>query len=139
MNHTISLTEESEQKLRQIARQGGTSPDQALSTIAEALLGSNTDGIAIRLENGVVRIEQVDNLIDPVRSSPGLMGGDACIRNTRIPVWLIVRLKQLGFSDDKIIANYPILTASDLIATWDFYATNSERVESERRSHEDAA
>ena len=107
--------------------------------IAEALLSSEADKIAIDFEDGVVRIQTGDGAIIPVRSRSDVMGGDACIRNTRIPVWMVVRYKQSGYSDERILANYPGLTASDLIATWDFYTANSERVESERRSHEEAA
>ena len=67
------------------------------------------------------------------------MGGDACIRNTRIAVWQLVQMKQSGFTEDRIISNYPGLTASDLTAAWDYYAAHSARVDSERRAHEDAA
>src|SRR6516164_3303067 len=31
-----------------------------------------------------------------VQKTPDVCGGDACIRRTRIPVWLLVRHRQLG-------------------------------------------
>lgn len=45
--------------------------------------------LAASLSNGWVGIEK----------TPGVMGGDACIRQTRIPVWLLVSLRQQGASD----------------------------------------
>ncbi len=35
-----------------------------------------------------------------IQKTPGVCGGDACIRNTRIMVWLLVSLKRQGASDD---------------------------------------
>ena len=138
MRHTIALTEPSERVLRKIADQGGKAPDQTLAMIAEALLSSKSTDFAVGFKDGIIRIEASDIASIPIRSTPDVMGGDACIRNTRIPVWLVVRYKQSGLSDEGILANYPGLTAADLIAAWDYYAAHSDQVESERRSHEEA-
>jgi uncharacterized protein (DUF433 family) len=51
-----------------------------------------------------------------VRKSEGICGGRARIRNTRIPVWLLVRLEEAGTPQDEILASYPELTPSDLEA-----------------------
>ena len=32
-----------------------------------------------------------------IQKTPGVIGGDACIRNTRIAVWMLVEAKRLGF------------------------------------------
>jgi uncharacterized protein (DUF433 family) len=48
-------------------------------------------------------------------------------------------MKQAGWSDERILENYPGLTALDLFSAWDFYAGHAIRVEAERRAHEDAA
>ncbi|HLW67594.1 MAG TPA: DUF433 domain-containing protein [Gemmataceae bacterium] len=37
-----------------------------------------------------------------VRKTPGVCGGDACIRNTRIPVWLLVAWMKDGLNDERI-------------------------------------
>jgi len=140
LRHTIALTEESEQALLKIAKEGGQSADQALSVIAEALLGSLTKDVVVGYdESGVQRIHASGNSVVPVRKTLNVMGGDACIRYTRIPIWLLVQLKQAGYSEERILANYPGLTASDLIAAWDYYAAHAEQIESERRAHEEAA
>jgi uncharacterized protein (DUF433 family) len=107
--------------------------------MAESLLGGEAQGLVIGYEGGVLRIHGDDEATRSIRSKADVLGGDACIRTTRVPVWLVVRHKQLGVSDERILANYPGLAAADLIAAWDFYAANAERVELERRSHEEAA
>jgi uncharacterized protein (DUF433 family) len=76
---------------------------------------------------------------EPIKSTAGVMGGDACIRDTRIPVWTLVSYKSQGLSDEDILAAFPGLNASDLLAAWDFYAANGALVEAQRKSHEDAA
>ena len=67
------------------------------------------------------------------------MGGDACIRNTRIPVWMLVEYKQKGLPDREILETFPDLSAADLVAAWDYYARHTEAVNSERDRHSDAA
>lgn len=103
------------------------------------MLAGKSDGVIVDYDGGVLRIQGRDTTAKQVKVSAGVMGGDACIRDTRIPVWLVVRCKQLGFSDERILSNYPELTAADLIVAWDFYAAHAEQVEAERRSHEAAA
>jgi uncharacterized protein (DUF433 family) len=74
-----------------------------------------------------------------IRSTPGVMGGDACVRGSRIPVWMLVEYKQQGLSDSELLYNFPSLTAADLTATWDYFASHTEEVEAQRRRHEEAA
>ena len=74
-----------------------------------------------------------------VQKTPNVCGGDACIRDTRIPVWLLVRFKQEGWTDERLLENYPVLIRADLTAAWDFYAANASKIEAERRAHEEAA
>lgn len=73
----------------------------------------------------------------PVRSHPDVMGGDDCIRNTRIPVWLLVSARQQGQSDVEILESYPSLRALDLSAAWDHFAKDPERVRQQQIRQED--
>ncbi|RYG25397.1 DUF433 domain-containing protein [bacterium] len=73
-----------------------------------------------------------------IRSDSAIVGGDARIRDTRIPVWLVVAHKKWGETDSQILAQYPGLNAADVIAAWDYYAANAERIEAERRAQEAA-
>jgi uncharacterized protein (DUF433 family) len=67
------------------------------------------------------------------------MGGDVCIRNTRIPVWLLVEYKQQGLSDEELLQAYPALNATDLAAAWDHFATHSDEIERQAKEHHEAA
>ena len=60
-----------------------------------------------------------------VRKTAGVMGGQACIRNTRIPVWGLVAYRQLGSDDRQLLEFYPTLTLDDLSSAWDYYRLNA--------------
>src|SRR2546425_108737 len=56
-----------------------------------------------------------------VRKTPDLCGGDACVGNTRIMVWLLVAMKNDGASDETILRNYPALNPKYLPAAWEYH------------------
>ena len=64
-----------------------------------------------------------------IHKTPGVMGGEACIRDTRIPVWLLVSYRRLGLSEVKILNNYPILTANDLVNAWSYASDHSDEID----------
>jgi type III restriction enzyme len=64
-----------------------------------------------------------------VRKTPGVCGGDACIRGTRIPVWLLVELRRNGASDAAILDDYPGLQPDDLAAAWAYYESNRAEID----------
>ncbi len=51
-----------------------------------------------------------------VSKEPGRCGGEACVRETRIPVWGLVNLRRLGATDDELLRAYPSLAPADLEA-----------------------
>jgi uncharacterized protein (DUF433 family) len=53
-----------------------------------------------------------------ITKTPRVVGGDACIRNMRIPVWSLVQYRNMGANDDRILEAYPQLTATDLANAW---------------------
>jgi len=55
-----------------------------------------------------------------IEKTPGVMGGDACIRQTRIPVWLLVSLRHQGASEAYLLEDYPTLMAADLVNAWQY-------------------
>jgi uncharacterized protein (DUF433 family) len=65
----------------------------------------------------------VANSWQGIRKTPDVMGGAACIRETRIPVWLLVSYRNLGLSEVKLLENYPALSATDLANAWAYAAT----------------
>lgn len=60
--------------------------------------------------------------------SPGVCGGEACFLRTRIPVWTIVRARQLGMSEAAVLASYPALTAEDLVHGYHYARANGGEI-----------
>ena len=48
-----------------------------------------------------------------ISKKPDRCGGDACIRETRIPVWVLVGYRRLGATDADVLRAYPSLTPAD--------------------------
>jgi uncharacterized protein (DUF433 family) len=55
-------------------------------------------------------------------------GGTACVRDTRIAVWTLWQLKELGRTDAELLEDYPSLTAQDLNAAWQYAAANEQEI-----------
>lgn len=72
-----------------------------------------------------------------IESDPAVAGGEPCIVRTRIPVWALVRARQLGASEADILRSYPTLRAEDLVHAWSYYG--SRRDEIERQIHDNEA
>ncbi len=73
-----------------------------------------------------------------INKTPGVMGGDACIRNTRIPVWLLVSYRRLGVSEIELLKSYPTLTCTDLANAWAYAKAYPEEIETAIREQEEA-
>lgn len=73
----------------------------------------------------------------PINKTPGVCGGDACVGNHRIMVWLLVGYRQDGWSDEKLLANYPTLTQEGLDAAWEYYRDHRAEIEAAMRANED--
>jgi uncharacterized protein (DUF433 family) len=65
-----------------------------------------------------VLIQNLNSSWNGISKKPEVVGGDACISGTRIPVWDLVEYRQMGASDRKILEAYPQLTATDLYHAW---------------------
>jgi uncharacterized protein (DUF433 family) len=66
---------------------------------------------------------------DRITKTPGVCGGDACVRGNRIPVWVLVGYRRLGKSDANLLRDYPSLTPADLKAAWEYAAANAEEID----------
>ena len=72
----------------------------------------------------------MSTLAEPaIQKTPGVCGGDACIRRTRIAVWMLVLDRKLGLSDAAVLDEHPTLTQTDLDAAWDYYRANPVEIE----------
>ena len=66
---------------------------------------------------------------DRITKTPNVCGGEACIRGTRIPVWVLTGYRRLGLSDARLLEAYPSLNRADLEAAWEYAATNAEEID----------
>lgn len=82
--------------------------------------------------------ESITNTWNGIEKAPGICGGDACIENTRIPVWVIVQSRNLGSSEVDILRDYPTLSANDLVNAWAYADTHLEEIEQAIRANNEA-
>jgi uncharacterized protein (DUF433 family) len=64
-----------------------------------------------------------------IKKTPDVCGGDACIKNTRIPVWVLVQARDLGVSEIELLQDYPILSADDLANAWAYATAHQEEID----------
>src|SRR5260370_19583375 len=72
-----------------------------------------------------------------VRKTPDVCGGEACIRDSRIMVWLLVSFMRQGMSDAELLANYPALTVEDLHAARAYYRAHPREIDEAIAANED--
>ena len=68
-------------------------------------------------------------ITEVIKKTPGVCGGHACVRNTRIPVWTLVLLRQQGATEQELLSNYPGLTLEDLTAVWGYYYNHRSEID----------
>lgn len=88
--------------------------------------------------NGLTLAEKADAILiltqtlssraQGIMKMPGVMGGDVCIANTRLPVWLFVSLRRQGATDAVILDGYPQLTPADLVNVWAYADAHPEEI-----------
>ena len=79
----------------------------------------------------------IEYLRSGIQKTPGVMGGEACIRQTRIPVWLLVSYRCQGASDAHILEGHPDLSAADLVNAFSYADTHFDEIETAIREQED--
>jgi uncharacterized protein (DUF433 family) len=66
--------------------------------------------------------------MERIVKTPGVCGGSACVRDTRVPVWTLQRLRELGASDRALLEDFPSLTAEDLRHVWAYVPGHPEEI-----------
>ncbi|WP_375469906.1 DUF433 domain-containing protein [uncultured Nostoc sp.] len=64
-----------------------------------------------------------------IEKTPRVCGGDARIAKTRIPVWVLVEARRLGYSDADLLTSYPTITARDLTNAWGYAEAYLDEIE----------
>jgi uncharacterized protein (DUF433 family) len=72
-----------------------------------------------------------------IEKTPSICGGDACIVRTRIPVWTLEQDRRMGWSEARILENYPTLTAADLVNAWAYVSAHQGEIEQAIRENEE--
>jgi uncharacterized protein (DUF433 family) len=73
-----------------------------------------------------------------IEKNSSVMGGDACLVRTRIPVWMLEGYRRLGWTEAEILDNYPTLSAADLVQAWGYVAAHPEEIEQALQVHAEA-
>jgi uncharacterized protein (DUF433 family) len=93
----------------------------------------NKGGLALTPDEKVTLIQFLSQSLETpdqgINKTSGVMGGEACIRETRVPVWLLVSYSRLGLSEAKLLDNYPTLSAHDLVNAWNYAAAHADEIE----------
>jgi uncharacterized protein (DUF433 family) len=55
-------------------------------------------------------------------TTASVCGGRPRVAGTRIPVEVLLRCRDIGFSDERILEGYPALSRADLAAVWAYAA-----------------
>ena len=76
---------------------------------------------------------------DRITKTPGVCGGNACIRGTRITVWGLVQRRRLGLADAAISESIQGgVPPADLAAAWEYAAANPDEIEEAIRRNTEA-
>jgi uncharacterized protein (DUF433 family) len=81
--------------------------------------------------------QSLTNFWSGIQKTPGVMGGEACIRETRIPVWVLVNARRLGISESELLEDYPTLRAADLANAWAYAEAYPDEIETAIQENED--
>jgi uncharacterized protein (DUF433 family) len=67
-----------------------------------------------------------------IQKSPDVCGGNACIRNTRVPVWSLVVARRHGVDDGGMLNHFVTpLSSADVDVAFAYYNQHAEEIEQE--------
>jgi uncharacterized protein (DUF433 family) len=85
-----------------------------------------------------VLVRDISNAWPGIEKTSGVVGGAARVVRTRIPVWVLANYRRLGWSEAKILENFPTLRAVDLVNAWAYADAHQEEIEQEISENEAA-
>ncbi|CUS05609.1 conserved protein of unknown function [Candidatus Promineifilum breve] len=101
---------------------------------SERLLAKMNRAEKAQLLQWVVR--DLGDAFPGIDSTPDVLGGEPRIVRTRIPVWLLVRARQLGTSEAQLLSAYPGLRAEDLTNAWAYYRAFKGEIDTQIEENE---
>ncbi|MEO7300550.1 MAG: DUF433 domain-containing protein [Verrucomicrobiota bacterium] len=94
---------------------------------ARTVLGQLTPGDRLKLLESLAH-ETVE-VTPGIFRTPGVCGGDACVRGMRLPVWLLEEGRRRGATEEQLRQSHPDLTRDDLVHVWDYVSTHREEID----------
>ena len=79
---------------------------------------------------------ELSDIFPGIEKSPGICGGSARVAGTRIPVWSLVQAREMGYSDERLLYEYPTLRASDLQNVWVYFEAHTMEITSQIQENE---
>jgi uncharacterized protein (DUF433 family) len=73
-----------------------------------------------------------------IAKDAAVAGGAACIVRTRIPVWVLENYRRLGWTEARLLDNYPTLRAADLVHAWAYADAHRSEIDEAIRQNEAA-
>jgi uncharacterized protein (DUF433 family) len=73
-----------------------------------------------------------------VEKTPDIVGGEARIVRTRIPVWVLAGYRQAGWSEAQLLENFPTLYAADLVNAWAYAEAHADDIARAQRENAEA-
>lgn len=64
-----------------------------------------------------------------IEKSPDVVGGAACVVRTRVAVYLLENYRRLGWTEAKLLANYPTLRAADIVHAWAYVDSHRQEID----------
>ena len=82
-------------------------------------------------------VQDLGDSVPGIETTPNVCGGEPCIVRTRIPVWLLVRARQLGSTEADVLNAYPMLRSEDLSNAWAFYRLHRQEIDRQIQENEE--
>jgi uncharacterized protein (DUF433 family) len=82
--------------------------------------------------------QEVGDTWPGIEKIPEVAGGAACVVRTRIPVWVLEQYRRGGWTEARILTNFPTLRAADLAHAWAYVDSHREDIERAIRENEAA-
>ena len=94
---------------------------------AEQILSQLTRAEKAQVLQWIVR--DLADAFPGIDSTPDVLGGEARIVRTRIPVWTLVQARRLGATEAELLRSYPTLRAEDLTNAWAYARAHQDEIE----------
>jgi uncharacterized protein (DUF433 family) len=79
-----------------------------------------------------------DDPIGGIEATAGVCGGEARVKGTRIPVWLLEQARRVGSSQSELLRAYPMLKPDDLANAWAYAQSHREEIDRQIMQNEEA-